>query len=53
MIKKIRNIGPWKYVILVIRLEEVIKRKASKLYVKQRGSGDSFNSWIDKKDVII
>ena len=33
-IKKVRNIVPWKYVILVIRVEEAIKRKAKKLNAK-------------------
>ena len=34
VIKKVRNIVPWKYVILVIRVEEAIKRKAKKLNAK-------------------
>ena len=34
------------------RLEKVIKRKGNKLYVKWEGYGDSFNSWIDKKDIV-
>ena len=34
------------------RKEKVIKKKANKLYVKQKGYDNSFNSWIDKKDVI-
>ena len=33
-IKEVRNIVPWKYVILVIRVEEAIKRKAKKLNAK-------------------
>ena len=33
------------------RIEEVIKRKGNKLYVKWKGYDDSFNSWIDKKDI--
>ena len=31
------------------RIENVIKKKDDKLYVKWRGSDSSFNSWIDKK----
>ena len=31
--------------------EKVIKRKCDKLYVKWKGYLDSFNSWIDKKDL--
>ena len=34
------------------RIEKVIKRKINKLYVKSKGYNDSFNSWIDKKDLI-
>ena len=35
-----------------IRIEEVIKRKGVKLYVKWKGCNNSFNRWIDKKDII-
>ena len=31
------------------RIEKVIKIKGDKLYVKWKGYGNSFNSWIDKK----
>ena len=34
------------------RIEKVIKRKASKLYVKWKGYDNSFNSWIDKTDLV-
>ena len=34
------------------RIEKVIKRKGNKLYVKWKGYDDSFNSWIDKKDLV-
>ena len=34
------------------RIERVIKRKGNKLYVKWKGYYSSFNSWIDKKDLI-
>ena len=34
------------------RIEKVIKRKGNKLYAKWRGYNNSFNSWIDKKDLI-
>ena len=33
-------------------IEKVIKRKDNKLYVKWKGYNNSFNSWIDKKDII-
>ena len=32
-------------------IEKVIKRKGDKLYIKWKGYGNSFNSWIDKKDL--
>ena len=34
------------------RVEKVIKRKVDKLYVKWKGCSNSFNSWIDKKDIV-
>ena len=34
------------------RIEKVIKRKGDKLYVKWKGYNNSFNRWIDKKDII-
>ena len=34
------------------RVEKVIKKKGDKLYVKWKGYDDSFNSWIDKKDLV-
>ena len=34
------------------RIEKVIRRKGDKLYVKWKGYDNSFNSWIDKKDIM-
>ena len=34
------------------RIEKVIKKKGNKLYVKWKGNDNSFNSWIDKKDLV-
>ena len=34
------------------RVEKVIKRKGDKRYVKWKGCGGSFESWIDKKEII-
>ena len=34
------------------RIEKVIKRKGDKMYVRWKGYDNSFNSWIDKKDLI-
>ena len=34
------------------RIEKVHKRKGGKLYVKWKGYDDSFNNWINKKDLI-
>ena len=34
------------------RIEKVIKKKGNKLYVKWKGYDNSFNSWIDKKDLV-
>ena len=34
------------------RIEKVIKRKGDKRYVKWKGYDNSFNSWINKNDII-
>ena len=34
------------------RIENVLKRKGDKLYVRSKGYDNRFNSWIDKKDLI-
>ena len=34
------------------RIEKVIKENGDKLYVKWKGYDNSFNSWIDKKDLV-
>ena len=34
------------------RIEKILKRKGDKLYVKWKGYDYSFNSWINKKDVV-
>ena len=34
------------------RIEKILKRKGDKLYVKWKGYSNSFNSWINKKDLI-
>ena len=35
------------------RIEKIIKIKDDKLYVKWKGHDNSFNSWIDKKDIVV
>ena len=35
----------------IFRIEKVIKRKGNKSYLKWKGYDNSFNSWIDKKDI--
>ena len=35
------------------RIEKVIRKKGAKVYVMWKGYDNSFNSWIDKKDIII
>ena len=34
------------------RIEKVLERKGDKLYIKWNEYYNSFNSWIDKKDVL-
>ena len=33
-------------------IEKVLKKKGDKLYVNWKGYDNSFNSWIDKKDIV-
>ena len=35
-----------------LRIEKVIKRKSDKLYIKWKGYDNSFNSWINKKELV-
>ena len=35
------------------RIEKMIKKRGDKLYVKWKGYDNSFNSWIDKKNVLV
>ena len=34
------------------RIEQIIKRKGNTLYVKWKGYDNSFNSWINKKNLV-
>ena len=34
------------------RVENAIKRKCDKLYIKWKGYDNSFNSWISKKGIV-
>jgi Chromo (CHRromatin Organisation MOdifier) domain len=36
----------------IVRIEKVLKTKGNKMLVKWQGYPDSFNSWIDKSDVV-
>ena len=36
----------------VEKVEKVLRRKGDKLYVKWKGYDNSFNNWIDKKDLV-
>ena len=47
MKKKLQNINQQKF-----RIENVIKKIGNKLYVKWQRYDNSFNSWIDKKDLV-
>ena len=48
VIKKVKNTVPGIYVINGLNG----KKKGDKLYVKWKGYNNSFNSWIDKKDIV-
>ena len=45
--KELQSTNQQKY-----RIEKIIKRKGDKLYVKWKGYNNSFNSWINKKDIL-
>ena len=34
------------------RIKKIIKRKGNKLCVKWKGYNNSFNTWIDKKNIV-
>ena len=34
------------------KIKKVIKKKGNKLYVKWKGYDNSYNSWIDQKDLV-
>ena len=34
------------------RIEKILKRKGDKFFVKWKGYDNSFNSWINKKDIV-
>ena len=34
------------------RIEKIIKKKGDKLYIKWKDYDNSFNSWIDKKNIL-
>ena len=34
------------------RIEKILKRKGDKLYIRWKGYDNSFNSWINKKDLV-
>ena len=35
-----------------LELKKVIRKKGNKLYVKWKRYDNSFNSWVDKKDLV-
>ena len=64
VVSKIKNTVPWAYMISDLngeelqktsqekfRIEKLIKRKGDKLFIKWKGYDNSFNSWINKKDL--
>ena len=62
LLKNILQIGQKKFLFLKkelqqtnqreFRIEKVLKRRSEKLYVKWKGYDISFNSWINKKDLL-
>ena len=63
MIKKLRNIVQWTYVVkdfngeeiaetIYERNEKAIRRKVDRLYLDWKGYDNSFKSWINMKDIV-
>ena len=74
LIKKVKNIVTWTYVINDLngeeiigtfnekelhkanrkefRIEKLLRKKGDKLYIKWKSYDNSFNSWINKKDLV-
>ena len=64
VIKKVKNTVSWTYVINDLNGDDIIgtyyekelrktnQEKGNKLYIKWEGYNSSFNSWIDKKNLI-
>ena len=68
IVNEIKNTAPWTYTINDLNGEKVIgtfyekelqktnqkvlRRKGDKSYVKWKGCDNSFNSWINKKDIV-
>ena len=62
LLKNILQIGQKKFLFLEkelqqtnqreFRTEKVLKRRSEKLYVKWKGYDISFNSWINKRDLL-
>ena len=50
--KELRKKKKRKKIKKKFRVEKIKKRKGDKLYIKCRSYNSSFNSWIDKKDII-
>ena len=42
----------YRRLIKKISIKKVIKKKDDKLYVNWKGYDNSFNSWINKKDLV-
>ena len=36
----------------IFRIDKIIKQQGNKSLVKWLGYNDSFNSWVDKKDIV-
>ena len=63
MIKKLRNIVQWTYVVndfngeeiaetIYERNEKAIRRKVDRLYLDWKGYDNSFKSWTNMKDIV-
>ena len=63
MIKKLRNIVQWTYVVNDFNGEEIaetiyernakaIRRKVDRLYLDWKGYDNSFKSWTNMKDIV-
>ena len=52
LLERLMKVNSEKTIQKEFRIEKLIKRKCEELYVKWKIYNISFNSWIDRKDIV-